>query len=151
MNELYQKYKFMEAQLVRGKESLKVKLPDIKKTLEMVQLLKEKNAQEEADKKQIDTNFLISDNIWARAKIPNDTGKVGLWLGANVMIEYSFDEAIVILERNLGNAIARLEQTDEDMDYLKDQITTTEVNIARIYNQGIANKQKTEGTADTSN
>jgi len=29
MNELYSKYKFMEAQLVRGRESLKVKMPDI--------------------------------------------------------------------------------------------------------------------------
>jgi hypothetical protein len=28
---------------------------------------------------------------------------------------------------------------------LKDQITTTEVNIARIYNQGIATKAKVEG------
>ena len=49
----------------------------------------------------METNFLISDNIWARAKIPNNTGNVGLWLGANVMVEYSFDEAISILERNL--------------------------------------------------
>lgn len=39
MNELYQKYKFMEAQLLRGKESLKIKMPDIKKTLEIVRLL----------------------------------------------------------------------------------------------------------------
>eukprot|EP00349_Pseudokeronopsis_sp_Brazil_P004571 CAMPEP_0202970336 /NCGR_PEP_ID=MMETSP1396-20130829/16290_1 /ASSEMBLY_ACC=CAM_ASM_000872 /TAXON_ID= /ORGANISM="Pseudokeronopsis sp., Strain Brazil" /LENGTH=73 /DNA_ID=CAMNT_0049698755 /DNA_START=88 /DNA_END=309 /DNA_ORIENTATION=- len=42
MNELYQKYKFMEAQFLRGKESLKVKLPDIKKTLEAVKQLKSK-------------------------------------------------------------------------------------------------------------
>jgi hypothetical protein len=39
MNELYQKYKFMETQLIRGRESLKFKLPDIKKTLEMVKML----------------------------------------------------------------------------------------------------------------
>lgn len=51
---------------------------------------------------------MIADNIWAKAKIPNDTGKVGLWLGANVMVEYNFDEALVILEKNLGNAISRL-------------------------------------------
>ena len=44
MNELYQKYKFMEAQLVRGKENLKVKYPEIKKTLEMVTMLKEKHS-----------------------------------------------------------------------------------------------------------
>jgi hypothetical protein len=42
MNTLYQKYKFMEAQLVRGRDSLKVKLPDIKKTLEAVKMLQDK-------------------------------------------------------------------------------------------------------------
>jgi hypothetical protein len=56
----------------------------------------------------MEANFLISDNIWARAKIPNDTGKVGLWLGANVMVEYSFEEALVLLERNLSNAMFRI-------------------------------------------
>jgi len=59
------------------------------------------------------------------------------------MVEYTFDEALVILEKNLGNALSRLESTDTDIEYLKDQITTTEVNIARIYNQNVANKQKT--------
>jgi prefoldin subunit 5 len=98
----------MEAQLVRGRESLKVKLPDIKKTHEIVTLLKEKNADEDVEKKQMETNFLISDNIWAKAKIPNDTGKVGLWLGANVMVEYDFDEALKLLERNMENAHIRL-------------------------------------------
>lgn len=146
MNELYQKYKFMESQLVRGRESLKIKLPDIKKTLETVKMLKEKNSQEEEEKKSFDTNFLISDNIWAKAKVPNDTGKVGLWLGANVMVEYGFDEAMKILEANLKNAEVRLKQTEDDLNFLKDQITTTEVNIARTYNQGVAQKQKTGTT-----
>ena len=80
------------------------------------------------------TNFLIADNIWAKARIPNDTGKVGLWLGANVMVEYNFKEALEILERNLSNALIRLTSTDDDINFLKDQITTTEVNMARIYN-----------------
>jgi hypothetical protein len=43
MNELYQKYKFMETQLLRARQNLKVKLPDIKKTLEMVALLKSRH------------------------------------------------------------------------------------------------------------
>lgn len=108
MNELYSKYKFMEAQLVRGRESLKVKMPDIQKTLEAVQLLQDKHKEEEEEKRALSTNFLISDNIWAKAKVPNSTGKVGLWLGANVMVEYNFEEALVLLEKNLSNAQSRL-------------------------------------------
>lgn len=117
MNELYQKYKFMENQLIRGRESLRVKTPDIKKTLEMVRMLKDKSTQEE---KQVTTNFLISDNVWAKATIPNETGKVGLWLGANVMVEYSYDEALALLERNFNNAEIRIKSTEEDLNFLKD-------------------------------
>lgn len=128
----------MEQQLIRGRESLRVKTPDIRKTLEAVRMLKEKHEKNEG----ITTNFLISDNVWAKATIPNDTGKVGLWLGANVMIEYSYDEALALLERNFKNAEIRIASTEEDLNFLKDQITTTEVNIARCYNQTVANDQK---------
>lgn len=109
-------------------------MPDIKKTLEAVKLLQDKHKEDEEEKRSMDANFLIADNIWAKAKIPNDTGKVGLWLGANVMVEYDFEEALKLLERNLGNAQSRLASTEDDINFLKDQITTTEVNIARIYN-----------------
>ena len=104
----------------------------------MVVLLKKKH---EAEDKSVETNFLVSDNIWAKAKIPNTTGKVGLWLGANVMVEYEYKDAIVMLGKNLKNAEAKIAESDGDIDYLKDQITTVEVNMARVYNQGVANKQ----------
>ena len=107
----------------------------------MVVMLKGKH---ESETKEISTNFLLSDNIWAKAKIPNTTGKVGLWLGANVMVEYTYDEAIKLLGKNLHNAEAKIAETTSDIDFLKDQITTTEVNLARIYNQGVINKKKTE-------
>lgn len=139
MEQLYQKYKFMEQQLVRGKASLKVKMPDIKKTLEMVQMLKDKNEKGEND---MTSNFLISDNIWTRAKLNNTTGKVGLWLGANVMVEYTYDEATALLHKNKANALTRLEATDADLNFLKDQITTMEVNMARTHNQTVVNKEK---------
>jgi prefoldin subunit 5 len=94
MNELYQKYKYMEQQQQRGRMTLKIKLPDIKKTLDMVFHMQKKHQSEE---QAFNTNFLIADNIWTKAKIPNKTGKVGLWLGANVMVEYSYEEAIMLL------------------------------------------------------
>lgn len=145
MNELYQKYKFMEQQLIRSRESLRVKTPDIKKTLEMVRMLKAKHEKSEA----MSANFLISDNVWAKATIPNETGKVGLWLGANVMVEYDYDEAIKLLERNLTNAELRVKSTEEDLNFLKDQITTTEVNMARVYNQTVAIKQKEKAAQES--
>ena len=103
----------------------------------------------ESDAKEVTTNFLLSDNIWAKAKVPNTTGKVGLWLGANLMVEYTYDEAIKLLGKNLVNAETKIKETEQDIDFLKDQITTTEVNLARIYNQGVLNnKKKTEGATE---
>ena len=144
LNELHQKYKFMENQLIRQKASMKQKMPEIKRTLEMVALLKQKH---DGDDKEVDTNFLVSDNIWAKAKVPNTSGKVGLWLGANVMVEYNFGDALTLLGKNLANAQQKYTETEDDLDYLKEQTTTTEVNIARVYNQGVANKQAKEKAA----
>ena len=83
----------------------------------MVALLKQKA---DSDSKEINTNFLLSDNIWAKARVPNTTGKVGLWLGANVMVEYSYTEAIQLLGKNLHNAQSKIEETSNDIDFLKD-------------------------------
>ncbi|CAI2380827.1 unnamed protein product [Moneuplotes crassus] len=146
MNELYRKYQFMESQLIAGKKNLKIKLPEIKKTIDMVKLLKEKH---EDEVERFNTNFLISDNIWARAEINNSSGKVGLWLGANVMVEQSYDEALALLEKNNFNASKKLESTNEDLDYIKDQITTMEVNMARVYNQNVVNTKKKGGEQAT--
>ena len=60
--------------------------------------------------------------------------QVCLWLGANVMLEYPRDEAILLLDDNLKNAKAALVTLVDDMGYLRDQITVTEVNMARVFN-----------------
>ena len=113
----------------------------------MVSMLKEKHEEEV---KTFNTNFLISDNIWARAEVDNSSGKVGLWLGANVMVEHTYDEALELLNKNFKNAKLKLDSTNEDLDYIKDQITTMEVNMARVYNENVAlnNKKKAEENKD---
>ena len=73
-------------------------------------------------------------NSTSRGLYPNSSGKVALWLGANVMVEYTYEEAIKLLGKNLMNAEAKIKETEDDIDFLKDQTTTTEVNLARIYN-----------------
>jgi hypothetical protein len=39
-----------------------------------------------------------------------------------------------MLSKNLKSAEEKLVEADNDVDFLKDQITTTEVNMARVYN-----------------
>lgn len=63
---------------------------------------------------------------------------------ANVMLEYPIEEAEDLLKRNLENAKKSLKQTEEDLDFLKDQLTTTEVNIARVYNWNVLKRRPNE-------
>ena len=52
------------------------------------------------------------------------------------MLEYTYDEALELLNKNYEQAKETKDSLDKDLDFIKDQITTTEVNIARVYNQG---------------
>eukprot|EP00831_Metopus_contortus_P022510 TRINITY_DN2030_c0_g1_i4.p1 TRINITY_DN2030_c0_g1~~TRINITY_DN2030_c0_g1_i4.p1 ORF type:complete len:235 (-),score=70.74 TRINITY_DN2030_c0_g1_i4:223-927(-) len=137
MNELYQKYKYLDTSLNRKKLTMKSKIPDIKKALEIVAFLKEKSAE----KKPIETKYALTENAWANATVKNDSGMVCLWLGADTMVEFPYDEATELLQKNLSNAEKYLESVEGDLSFLKDQITTTEVNMARVYNENVRQKQ----------
>ncbi|GAA0185219.1 chaperone [Lithospermum erythrorhizon] len=58
--------------------------------------------------------------VYSRALI-EDSDSVCLWLGANVMLEYSCEEM------NLENAKASLEVLFADLQFLRDQVTITQV------------------------
>eukprot|EP00164_Ancoracysta_twista_P010452 GFYU01015768.1.p1 GENE.GFYU01015768.1~~GFYU01015768.1.p1 ORF type:complete len:183 (+),score=66.80 GFYU01015768.1:37-585(+) len=137
MNEMYSKYKYMEQRLLANKKTLKQKLPDIKKTLEAVNYLNSKKD----DDSEIATRFELCDNVYVNAKI-KDTQHVCLWLGANVMLEYTVEEAIELLNKNFNTATTSLDGVEEDLTYLKEQITTCEVNLARIFNYDVKTRRE---------
>ena len=51
------------------------------------------------------------------------------FLKANVMLEYSIEEAETLLSKNLNAAQKSLTEIEEDLGFLRDQYTTTEVSI----------------------
>ncbi|KAJ3290768.1 hypothetical protein HDU76_007358, partial [Blyttiomyces sp. JEL0837] len=89
----------MESHLLQRKKGLDGKIPEIKKTLEMVLFLISKSDSSGP----IVTDFEINDTLWVNAKI-EDVKTVCLWLGANVMLEYSLDEAKALLTEKLSTA-----------------------------------------------
>jgi len=50
------------------------------------------------------TRYSLADAVFAKAEIDTESGLVGLWLGANVMLEYTYDEAIKLLSSKEENA-----------------------------------------------
>jgi hypothetical protein len=57
------------------------------------------------------------------------------------MLEYPISEAEQLLTKNFETATKNLLQIDTDLDFLRDQITTTEVNMARVYNWDVKKRQ----------
>ncbi|KAI3717664.1 hypothetical protein L1987_69423 [Smallanthus sonchifolius] len=128
LQERLQQYKVVEMKLLAQQRDLQAKIPDIEKCLDVVATLQAKDSDE-----ALLTDFEVSEGIYARARIEN-SNSVCLWLGANVMLEYSSEEATTLLQNNLENAKASLEVLVADLQFLRDQVTITQVTIARVYN-----------------
>eukprot|EP01126_Amoeba_proteus_P045968 TRINITY_DN5173_c0_g1_i16.p1 TRINITY_DN5173_c0_g1~~TRINITY_DN5173_c0_g1_i16.p1 ORF type:complete len:160 (-),score=37.54 TRINITY_DN5173_c0_g1_i16:176-655(-) len=125
LNNEYRRFKFLEARLAEQKENLKQKLPEINRTLDAVKHLQK---QTEIQK----TTFELTNGVWVEAEVPT-CETVFLWLGANVMVEYSFEEAMELLKNNLAHGKKTQEKVETDMAYMKDQITVTEVSILSLF------------------
>ncbi|XP_059429135.1 prefoldin subunit 3 [Corylus avellana] len=144
LQERLQQYKLVEMKLLAQQRDLQAKIPDIEKCLDVVATLQAKKGTGEA----LITDFEISEGIYSRACI-DDSDSVCLWLGANVMLEYSCEEATALLQKNLDNAKASLEVLVADLQFLRDQVTITQVTIARVYNWDVHQRRIHQAAAAT--
>ncbi|VVC87741.1 prefoldin subunit 3 [Leptidea sinapis] len=133
LDEQHGKYKFMEYTLNTKRKRLRQQIPDLDRSLDMIEKLK-------SLKENIETQFLLSDQVFVKADIP-PTKNVYLWLGANVMLEYTLEDAEKLLSTNMATAKKNLSHVEHDLDFLRDQWTTTEVNMARVYNWDVKRRQ----------
>ncbi|KAI9052465.1 hypothetical protein LZ554_003809 [Drepanopeziza brunnea f. sp. 'monogermtubi'] len=135
--EMISKYQFMESNQQRRAIGLKEKMPEIKKTLDMVQFLKTRKPGSDP----IETMFELNDTLYAKAHVP-PTEEVYLWLGADTMLSYPIVEAEELLTTRLATAKQNLANCLEDQEFLREQITTMEVATARVYNWDVTMKRK---------
>ncbi|KAJ1984173.1 hypothetical protein H4R34_000827 [Dimargaris verticillata] len=159
-SETLSKYRFMENNMLQRRKTLESKIPEIEKTLAMVDFLIAKQVISEVgfeglglkfyhivytlqdSDEPIRTRFELHDTCYARADIET-TDRVYLWLGANVMLEYPLDDAKTLLQEKLEKAQTSLNHSKEDAEFLREQITTMEVNTARFYNWDVKKRQET--------
>ncbi|CAL5219403.1 g1228 [Coccomyxa viridis] len=136
LEENYKKYKYIEQELRQSRVRLMTKVPEIAKALSAVELLIQK---QEADE-EVTLDFSLSEQVYAKAKV-KDVTSVGLWLGADVMLDYPLEDAKQLLSTNLENAKRNLENNTRELEVLKDFTTITEVSIARVYNHDLMRKK----------
>ena len=91
------------------------------------------------------TRYNLADNVYGKAEVDSQLGIVNLWLGANVMLEYTYDEAIEFLSQNEETARKEFKTVKEDLAFVRDQIVTSEVSMTRIFNWDVR-KRRTQGT-----
>lgn len=58
------------------------------------------------------------------------------------MLEYKLDEAVELLNERLKKNQDQLNIVTEDLEFLKENITTMEVNTARLYNWDVERRKK---------
>lgn len=144
-SDLFGKFKTYEGTLVQKKQTFKVKIPEIEKSYKLVSFLKTK--EDEDDDKPLTTRYNLADMVFAKAEI-SKSGVVHLWLGANVMLEYTYDEAIELLSTKLEQAKKALSGISDNLSFVRNQIITSEVNISRIYNWDVRKKRQEREEAD---
>ena len=115
-----------------------MKIPDVEKSLALVQNLKKK---QESEDPVVTARYNLCDSVYGKAKVDTSKGIVNLWLGANVMIEYEYDEAIAFLQKNLDHAQAESKIVNADLAFVRDQIVTSEVSMSRIFNWDVRRKR----------
>lgn len=170
--EMVSKYTFMQQNVERRQAGLREKLPEMKGTLMVVRFLRRKRKAALEDKKaltsngsadgvedleledeedgskklnaqEIETTFSLQDTLYAKAKVrPAEVDEVYLWLGANVMVAYPLEEAEDLLQGKVDRAKESLKAAEEDLEFLRVQITTLEVAIARVHNWDVGEKRR---------
>lgn len=57
------------------------------------------------------------------------------------MLTYPLNEARALLHSKQNTASTSVQHAIEDLDWLREQITVTEVNIARVYNWDVKSRR----------
>ncbi|GJN93929.1 hypothetical protein Rhopal_006988-T1 [Rhodotorula paludigena] len=131
------KYRFMEQSSLQRRAGLEEKVPELERTIEMVDVLIRKKEQSEP----FETTFELADTLYAKGEV-EEVEEVYIWLGASTMLSYPLSEAHTLLTAKLSAARTSLSTVKEDLGFLRDQITVTEVNVARVYNWDVARRRE---------
>jgi hypothetical protein len=80
-------------------------------------------------------------------QIDPSEGVVNLWIGAGTMVQYTYQEAIDLLETQLEQTIAKVTELQEDLYFLRGNSITVEVNMARLFNHSVKLRKAKEAAA----
>ncbi|KYQ88685.1 prefoldin alpha-like domain containing protein [Tieghemostelium lacteum] len=135
LQDSYSKFKYFESKLSNNISILTLRSKQLQESLDIVDHVASKTEE------NFQVQYELSEGVYSSAQVDHPKS-IYLWLGANVMLEYSFEEAKQVLRKNKDSVDKQLKDTIQDLGYVKDQITTTDVNVSRVYNYDVLQKRK---------
>jgi prefoldin subunit 5 len=145
-NQLHAKYRQYEAAFRQKMARLQEKIPELEKSIALIKHLQRQQQQHDnestASSSVCTVRYSLADNVYGRADVDASDGVVHLWLGANVMLEYTYQDALDFLETNRSTAARDVLQLRDDLGLVRDQIVTCEVTMSRIYNWDVRRRRE---------
>lgn len=65
------------------------------------------------------------------------------------MVEYTYSEAIELLEKQLESTHLKIAELQEDLYFLRENSITVEVNMARLFNYSVKQRKIKEASVST--
>lgn len=143
-----QKYEYMLKSKDQQLKSITDITKDIKTNSKVIDTLIAQNADDSDDEdgEFKDIQYELEDGLFAFASIPkkSTTNTVSLWLGSGILMEFTYEEAQQILSEKSAVYTNKINEIMEDIEFLREQITTLQVNMSKVYNYSILQKRKLE-------
>lgn len=143
-----QKYEYMLKSKDQQLKSITDITKDIKTNSKVIDTLITQNADDSDDEdgEFQDIQYELEDGLFAFASIPkkSTTNTVSLWLGSGILMEFTYEEAQQILSEKSAVYTNKINEIMEDIEFLREQITTLQVNMSKVYNYSILQKRKLE-------
>ncbi|XBW38427.1 hypothetical protein QEN19_004015 [Hanseniaspora menglaensis] len=146
LQQTLQKYEYMLQSKDQQLKSITSVVKDISTNLKVIKLLLlEKDDEDIEDEEEDDEiQYELEDGLYTFATIPkqNDKNTVSLWLGAGILMEFTYEEALQVLQEKHDTYNVKISEIMEDLEWLREQKTTMEVNIAKVYNYNVIESKK---------
>ena len=147
-DDMSKRYTVYERNMLENKKTLLEKETETEEAIAAIEQLQGRAATAtETDGDGVETMYEIANNVYGHASIELN-GKVCLWLGADVMVEYTYDEALTILKETMTTIEENKGQLEEALAFVKKQLTVCEVSLARLHNYGVQEKKKKKQEQD---
>lgn len=142
-----QKYEYMLKSKDQQLKTITDITKDIKTNIKVIETLVAQNDNsDDEDEEFQDIQYELEDGLFAFASIPtkSETNTVSLWLGSGILMEFTYEEALQILNEKSSVYTSKINEIMEDIEYLREQITTLQVNLSKVYNYSVLQKRKLE-------